>query len=332
MTTYSDMSVPERRRPKIVCLVLVLLVAVGGFIAGQDGEEVSERWNLELSMPSEVTRGEAFVGSLSVPDAVVPSDIEEITFVLIDPEGEIRSTTTAFPVGDTHEIPEWRGIVGIPSTATVAEWELRARAQFTDYCVEVSEAIDVRDGEYRTMRIDLDDDLSALMTEPDPRREREREELWELLGSADADAIYDYGPFEKPVEERRRSATFGDRRQYVYSNGEESRSIHRGLDYAAPAGTEVRAAGHGRVRLADERLMSGNTVVIEHLPGLFSLYYHLQSLEVEPGDFVLRGTPVGAVGMTGLATGPHLHWEIRQARVAVSPEWFLESSVFGIRE
>jgi murein DD-endopeptidase MepM/ murein hydrolase activator NlpD len=72
--------------------------------------------------------------------------------------------------------------------------------------------------------------------------------------------------------------------------------------------------------MARDRIVTGNTVVIEHLPGVFSLYYHLDSIGVDEGDVVEQGERIGTVGMTGLATGPHLHWEIRVGGVPVAPE------------
>jgi murein DD-endopeptidase MepM/ murein hydrolase activator NlpD len=77
------------------------------------------------------------------------------------------------------------------------------------------------------------------------------------------------------------------------------------------------------VVLAKERIITGNSVVIEHLPGVFSLYYHLQDIEVQEGQRLFQGQRIGTVGMTGLATGPHLHWELRVSGVAVDPDFFV---------
>ena len=72
--------------------------------------------------------------------------------------------------------------------------------------------------------------------------------------------------------------------------------------------------------LAAERIVTGNTVVVEMLPGLFSLYFHLSEIDVKPGDIVEQGQVIGKVGMTGFATGPHLHWEIEALGVPVDPD------------
>ena len=82
----------------------------------------------------------------------------------------------------------------------------------------------------------------------------------------------------------------------------------------------VVAAGAGTVVMARFRIITGLTVVIEHLPAVYSLYYHLSRLNVAVGERVEPGTALGTVGSTGLATGPHLHWEVRAAGVAVDPD------------
>lgn len=76
--------------------------------------------------------------------------------------------------------------------------------------------------------------------------------------------------------------------------------------------------------LAESRISTGWSVVIEHLPGLYSLYYHLDSLDVHEGQYVNQGEKLGHSG----ATSPHLHWEIRLNMEAVNPEFFLKEFSF----
>jgi len=75
--------------------------------------------------------------------------------------------------------------------------------------------------------------------------------------------------------------------------------------------------------MAADRIVTGKTVVVEHVPGLFSLYMHLSSISVAEGQVVERGASLGLSGSTGLSTGPHLHWEVRAAGQAVDPEYWL---------
>jgi murein DD-endopeptidase MepM/ murein hydrolase activator NlpD len=123
--------------------------------------------------------------------------------------------------------------------------------------------------------------------------------------------LHHAGVFSPPVTSTRRTSFFGDRRIYKYSSGLSDTSIHAGVDFGVPTGTPVTSCGAGRIVLAAPRIVTGNSVVIEHLPGVYSLYYHLSAIEVKEGDMVETGTRIGLSGATGLATGPHLHWELR---------------------
>ena len=94
---------------------------------------------------------------------------------------------------------------------------------------------------------------------------------------------------------------------------------HDGVDFAAPIGTEVGAVGAGRVTFAGERGGYGNTVIVEHADGMTSLYAHLSEIDVVDGELVEPGQRVGAVGNTGVSTGPHLHLEVRQDHEPIDP-------------
>lgn len=94
---------------------------------------------------------------------------------------------------------------------------------------------------------------------------------------------------------------------------------HRGVDFAAPAGTPVFAAGDGTVTFAGWRGDYGRTVTIRHAGGFDTLYAHLSAITVRPGAAVRQGQLIGRVGATGLATGPHLHFEVHRNQVAIDP-------------
>jgi len=121
-------------------------------------------------------------------------------------------------------------------------------------------------------------------------------------------------PFLPPVEEFR-PENFGSRRVI---NG-EPRAPHTGVDIRLPEGTPVRAIADGVVVLAAEQFFGGKSVVIDHGGAVFSLYYHLQRYTVEEGRRVSRGETIGAVGATGRATGPHLHFGVRVPGGRVDP-------------
>jgi peptidoglycan hydrolase-like protein with peptidoglycan-binding domain len=102
--------------------------------------------------------------------------------------------------------------------------------------------------------------------------------------------------------------------------GPRGNRFHTGLDYPAASGALVTAAGRGRIVFAGwDSGGYGNTVVIEHPRGVRSLYAHLSRIAVGRGAAVAAGTPIGRVGATGVATGPHLHFEVRHAGATLDP-------------
>jgi murein DD-endopeptidase MepM/ murein hydrolase activator NlpD len=117
------------------------------------------------------------------------------------------------------------------------------------------------------------------------------------------------------------STVFGVRRYY---NGEFANDYyHRGVDYAAGTGSPVFAPAAGYVRLVGTVgqgfQLHGNTIGIDHGQGVVSIFIHLSRINVKEGDFVQAGQVIGAVGSTGVATGPHLHWGLYVNNEAIDP-------------
>lgn len=210
-------------------------------------------------------------------------------------------------------------LLGLDPTLTPGSYTLRGVGASDADVFE--EPFSVLPYEFRREEIALNRTLTSLRREYDPRKVEESRVLTALILSRDPAAMFHPGRLAWPLpEDTRRTAYFGDRRTYLYVGGERAAAIHVGLDLASPVGTPVTSSGVGVVRMARDRIVTGKTVVIEHLPGVFSLYYHLDELSVDEEAMVGQGEIIGTVGMTGLATGPHLHWEIRVGGVPVSPE------------
>ncbi|SCA55852.1 Peptidase M23 [Candidatus Terasakiella magnetica] len=122
--------------------------------------------------------------------------------------------------------------------------------------------------------------------------------------------------FDWPVQGRI-SGVFGSQR---ILNG-KPRSPHKGTDIAAPTGTLIKADGAGRISLVHQDMyLMGKCVMIDHGHGLQSIYIHMNEILVQEGQMVKKGDPVGKVGKTGRATGPHLHWGVSLNNVALNPE------------
>lgn len=120
--------------------------------------------------------------------------------------------------------------------------------------------------------------------------------------------------FRTPVAEPP-TGSFGARSVF---NG-QPRSVHGGMDFGSEAGTPIAAPGAGTIVLAEDLYFTGNTVVIDHGFGLYSVLAHLSAFGVRAGDRIQRGAVVGQVGATGRVTGAHLHWGVRLNGARIDP-------------
>jgi len=121
--------------------------------------------------------------------------------------------------------------------------------------------------------------------------------------------------------------SFGTRRMF---NGKLA-SVHKGMDFRAAPGTPVRASNSGVVVLAHSLYYAGNTVIIDHGMGLFTLSMHLSRIKVRVGQHVARGDRLGLSGATGRVTGPHLHWAVRWQGAYLDPAKLLQLDLSAAR-
>lgn len=120
-----------------------------------------------------------------------------------------------------------------------------------------------------------------------------------------------------PLAFSRISSNFNPRRRHPRLN---TIRAHRGVDYAAPAGTPIKAAGDGKMTFRNRKGGYGKTVILQHGGNITTLYAHLSRYsKVREGGRVRQGDIIGYVGSTGLATGPHLHYEYRRNGVHLNP-------------
>lgn len=124
------------------------------------------------------------------------------------------------------------------------------------------------------------------------------------------------GAFQLPVPHCMNSP-FGVKRFY---NGVFSGNYHKGIDQKAPAGTPIKAMAGGTVKIAQLFQLHGGTVALDHGHGLGSIYIHMSKILVKPNQVVKAGEPLGLVGSTGFAMGPHLHWGVYVYGVPVNPQ------------
>jgi len=186
----------------------------------------------------------------------------------------------------------------------------------------IAQSIEIIDHDYPVENINLDPETSALLA-PEIVNNELAIRAGVLTGYTAA-KLWD-GAFVRPAEGAI-SSEYGVARSY--NNGPVS-SFHGGTDFAGDIGAPIYAAAAGTVVFAEELQVRGNTVIVDHGGGVFTSYNHLSEILVSEGEAVTAGQHIGALGSTGLVTGPHLHWEVIVRGVEVDGELWLEGNAVG---
>jgi hypothetical protein len=152
-------------------------------------------------------------------------------------------------------------------------------------------------------------------------RRKNAEQIVNLCARSSGERLW-AGPFLQ-LPNSQVNARFAERRTYVYQRKPVDEQTHLGLDLASTARAPVPAPNDGVVRFAGDLGIYGNTVIVDHGLGLFTLHGHLSEIAVEQGQAVVRADELGRTGETGLAGGDHLHFAVLASGVFVDPlEWF----------
>jgi hypothetical protein len=223
---------------------------------------------------------------------------------------------------DGHAIPLWRenpsstilrALLGIDLEKPPGRYDWKLTWTTPEgKGVTCSVPIRVRAGKFPTEHLKVEKQYVQPDPEQQKRAEEDQKKMKVVYDTVTPEVLWK-GKFRLPLKDVSTGGNFGRRRVL---NG-EARSPHAGVDFPAATGTPVYAAQAGKVVLAENLYYSGNTVVIDHGFGIFTLYAHLSEINVHSGDSVEPSTEIGKVGATGRVTGPHLHWglTIDHARV-----------------
>ena len=238
-------------------------------------------------------------GELAVLTVVPPAGSDSVQIRAFDHD------VPAFRTGDRT----WEALVGIdldvhPGKYAVSVTAGAARA--------VHELV-VEKRTFPTRRLKVDEAFVTPPPSEQARIEREAALLAATWKAVSPERLWT-GLFVRPVAEPANSA-FGTRSIF---NG-KPRNAHGGADFLSPAGTPVHSPNAGRVVIARSFYFSGNTIIVDHGLGLFSMFAHLSAMDVREGERVNAGQIVGKVGATGRVTGPHLHWTVRATNARVDP-------------
>jgi murein DD-endopeptidase MepM/ murein hydrolase activator NlpD len=208
----------------------------------------------------------------------------------------------------------WTTILGVDLDKKQGDYKTDVLVTMNDGHVEHREVvIKVVAKKYPTTELKVAEKYVELSKADLARANRETKET-EAIYAKITDATLWMQPFTIPIEGES-GTNFGHRRIF---NG-EPRAPHAGADLHAKTGTPIHATNRGRVVLAKSLFFTGNTVILDHGLGIYSLYAHLSRIEVKVGDVIDNGQELGLSGATGRVTGPHLHWGMRVQGARVDP-------------
>lgn len=242
----------------------------------------------------------------------------EVKSALLADNGNGR-TLTVYPLGGG----KYRALTGFDCEAPAVRYKLDivATRDSISY-TQVIYPFYLHETQFPTGRVMLAPAKNNLF-QPSERKRRESDRLMKVLAASSEKSLWD-GPFIQPLAVSEIISSFGKKRMY-YIGGKRIRvRHHRGIDYRAARGTPVFAPNHGIVVLTADRVTTGNTLVIDHGHGVFSLFFHLDSISVEEGARVRSGDKVAEAGLTGIAVGPHLHWSIWVDGIYINPRDWLQ--------
>jgi murein DD-endopeptidase MepM/ murein hydrolase activator NlpD len=246
--------------------------------------------------------------------ALTPGELLVLT-IAVDGEPE-RLQVTLFE----KDVPvyrlaagQWQALAGIDLDRPPGRYTMTVAATAQGATIIQTQDIVVAGKEFATRRLRVD---PGFVNPPPAQLARIAADRAFLDGvfAASADTRLWSSPFVRPVPGAATSR-FGSRSVF---NG-APRSPHGGADLLSPAGTPVKAPNAGRIVCARDLFFTGQTVVVDHGLGVFSLLAHLSRRDVQEGEIVTAGRILGLVGATGRVTGPHLHWGVTVAGARVDP-------------
>ncbi|MGL4524505.1 MAG: M23 family metallopeptidase [Spirochaetia bacterium] len=261
-----------------------------------------------------------------------PTDkLPKVKAQIIDPNGRIRATVPMFPYRFSkqeggHVVAI--GMFGLSPEMPAGLYSVLVKSdKSNDYrSWEASVFVSKKNYKKRTIRMGKmgTSIQSARVTQ---ERQAQAKRFYEALAIYRPNSIYHTGSLIWPIRgEWRQSSGYGETRTFIYSNGRTGRDFHDATDLAGrPIGTPIYAPADGRIVLAEFRIVTGYTIIIEHLPGVFTLYYHLNGLRSKKGQKVRTGDHIGYLGTTGFSTGPHLHFGVRVNGWSIDPYYVISN-------
>lgn len=257
---------------------------------------------------------------------LVPPEIAQGETTTVEVAGQGAAGAVAFVDNVNYPLvshgPDFWGIIATQADAAVGVHPVTVQLLDSGGNVisQLAAQLTVDGGGYQVENIDLPADVNNSL---DPALVQQENDARAATFAQFTNQKLWSGPFIWPVPPDVITDPFGIRRSY---NGGPVSSFHQGIDIAADEGVPIVASNSGRVAYVAYGPTHGNCVIIDHGDGVFSGYSHMSRFNVQVGQMVNKGDVIGFVGSTGMATGPHVHWEIDVRGVPVDPvPWTLQT-------
>lgn len=310
----------RQRKPGAVYSLALILVfsACGSLLKGKDSsanfssqsDEKSRLPSASRSLAAELSATEATNGSIVRVTVRVPGEMLGQKLSATFEGNEIP----LFPV-PSQGAGVYEAVLGIPFVQKPGILKVAVRAGEGDAARTLELPVTVKEGTYPSSELKV----APKYTNPDPKSLKrilsEQKEIGKIYRTI-TPVKYWSGPFVLPVSSSRITGVFGTKRMF---NG-AMQSFHKGLDLAAAVGTPIVSPAGGKVVLAKDLYFTGNTVLLDHGYGVFTIYAHMSRIDVKLGQEVKTRQQLGLAGATGRVTGPHLHWGAVVHREKVNPE------------
>ncbi|MCR5290752.1 MAG: M23 family metallopeptidase [Treponema sp.] len=228
-------------------------------------------------------------------------------------------TTTFYPIKSSMNNIEMLAGIPVPVLTEPDDYIIQITYSISESAPQefsVPLVIQQKDFQEQTITYETDDAIpQQTITLQKLEQDRKFNTVFETTTSS---SIYSLASFISPVENATKESSFGKQILYKYPKGGIYREQDNCITYATKASDSVVACANGKIVFAEEMISSGNTIIIEHLPGLYSIYYHLQSITVKEGQTIKQKEKIGTTAES-TDNAPLFQWEVRLNTLPVNP-------------
>ncbi|HEY6011587.1 MAG TPA: M23 family metallopeptidase [Nitrospirota bacterium] len=241
------------------------------------------------------------------PKTIGPGDIAVIT--VTDFDGPVEGVFLGKQLHFNLSRNSFQSVAGIDLNTAPGTYPLEIRVNGE----KISRKITIKKKKYPIQRLTLPEGMVVLSPENEARVERDQKKT-SAIWPVDSLRLW-HGSFIDPLPGKKVGTPFGVRRII----NKIPKNSHSGVDITADEGEPVRAPNDGVVVLVDDQFYSGNSVILDHGQGIYTMFFHLSRVNVRSGQAVMKGDVIAFVGSTGRSTGAHLHWGVRVQGAKVDP-------------